>query len=82
MRRTLPLTLLLAPTVLTAQLPNPSLRGLGLGGSYTILARGYEATAWNPAALAVRGNPSFTLGLPAAQLEFGSNSYGLSDFLK
>ncbi len=82
MRRTLPLALLLAPTVLAAQLPNPSLRGLALGGSYTVLARGYEATAWNPAALGARGNPGFTIGLPSAQLSFGSNSYGLSDFSK
>jgi hypothetical protein len=82
MRRTLALALLLAPTVLAAQLPNSSLRGLALGGSYTVLARGYEATAWNPAALGARGNPGFTIGLPAAQLFFGSNSYGLSDFTK
>ncbi|MFI5213713.1 MAG: DUF5723 family protein [Gemmatimonadales bacterium] len=82
MRRTLPLALLLAPTVLAAQLPNPSLRALALGGSYTVLARGYEATGWNPASLGATGNPGFTLGLPAAQLEFGSNSYGLSDFQK
>jgi len=81
MRRTLPLALLLAPTVLAAQLPNPSLRGLALGGSYTVLARGYEATAWNPALLGARGNPGFTLGLDG-QLEFGSNSYGLNDFQK
>lgn len=82
MRRTLPLALLLAPSVLAAQLPNPSLRGLGLGGSYTVLARGYEATAWNPAALGARGNPGFSIGLPSAQLAFGSNSYGLNDFTK
>ena len=82
MRRILPLLLLLAPAALAAQLPSGSVRSLGMAGTYTTLARGYEAPAWNPAVLASRAAVSFSIGLPQAQLEFGSNSYGLSDFLK
>ncbi len=83
MRRSiLPLMLLLAPSALAAQLPNNSTRAIGLGGSYTVFARGFEATAWNPAALGVRGRPGFTLGLPQASLEFGSTDLGFSDFRK
>jgi hypothetical protein len=83
MRRfVLPLMLLLAPTALAAQLPNNSTRALGLGGAYTVNARGFEAAAWNPAALGVQHRPGFTLGLPQASLEFGSTDLGLSDFRK
>jgi hypothetical protein len=81
MRRTLPLLLLLAPGALSAQLPSPSVRALGLG-AYTTTARGFEAPAWNPAMLASSHASGFSIGLPQAQLEFGSNAYGLSDFTK
>src|SRR4029077_8162539 len=64
------------------QLPSASVRGLGLGGAYTVNARGFEAPAWNPAVLAGLHSPGFSIGLPQGPLEFGSNSYGLSDFLK
>jgi hypothetical protein len=83
MRRSLlPLVLLLAPSALAAQLPNNSTRALGLGGAYTVYARGFEAVAWNPAALGVRGRPGFTIGLPQGSLEFGSSDLGFSDFRK
>src|SRR5205085_3676638 len=83
MRRSLlPLVLLLAPSALAAQLPNNSTRALGLGGAYTVYARGFEAVAWNPAALGVRGRPGFTLGLPQATIEFGSSDLGFGDFRK
>lgn len=82
MRRSLLPLLLLAPSALAAQLPNNSTRALGMGGAYTVFARGFEAGAWNPAALGVRGRPSFTLGLPQGSLEFGSTDLGLSDFSK
>jgi hypothetical protein len=70
---------LLAPALLSAQLPDPSPRALGMGDAYTSLARGYEAVAWNPAMLATWGRPGFTIGLPHVDVEFGSNSFGLSD---
>ncbi len=73
---------LLAPALLSAQLPDPSTRALGMGGAYTSLARGYEAVAWNPAMLATLGRPGFTIGLPHVNFEFGSNAYGLSDVRK
>lgn len=80
-RRLLTLLPLLAPTALMAQLPNTSTRALGLG-AYTVIARGYEAAAWNPALLGMRGNPGLTIGLPQASMEFGSSAFGLSDFQK
>jgi hypothetical protein len=81
MRRTsLPLLLLLAPTALLAQLPSPSARALGMGGAYSLNARGFEAPAWNPAVLGMPGRPSLTFGLPQGQLEFGSNAFGFGDF--
>ena len=83
MRRTvLFLAGLVAPAALLAQLPTTSPRSLALGGAYTSLARGWEAVSWNPALLAARGRPRFTLGLPQLSFEFGSNSYGFGDFRK
>lgn len=81
-RHLLPLGLLLAPSALAAQLPNGSTRALGLGGAYTVSARGYEAVSWNPAALALRGRPGFTIGLPQGHIEFGSTDLGFGDFRK
>jgi hypothetical protein len=80
MRRTLPLLVLLAPTALAAQMADPSTRALGMGGAYSVLARGYEAAAWNPAVLAARHRPGFTFNLAHGALEFGSNAYGFGDF--
>jgi len=80
MRRTLPLLLLLAPAALAAQMADPSTRALGMGGAYSVLARGYEAAAWNPAVLAARNRPGFTFNLAHGSLEFGSNAYGFGDF--
>lgn len=83
MRRSLlTLVMVLAPSALAAQLPNPSTRALGLGGAYTVNARGYEALGWNPATLALRGRPGFTLGLPQGSIEFGSTDLGFGDFHK
>ena len=81
-RMSLVLAGLLAPALLHAQLPDPSSRSLGMGDAYTALARGYEAVAWNPAMLAAVGRPAFSIDLPHADLEFGSNAYGLSDVSK
>jgi hypothetical protein len=81
--RVLVLAALALPSALAAQLPasfNP--RSLALGGAYTSIARGWEASLSNPAMLAALGRPGFTLGLPNVGLETGSNSYSLSDFRK
>jgi hypothetical protein len=47
----------------TAQLASPSTPALGLGDNYTAAARGYSAVAWNPAGLALTGNPAWSLTL-------------------
>ena len=61
---TLPLALACAPALsLSAQLPSASATALGLADNYTALARGFNAVAWNPAMLAMPGNPSFSLGI-------------------
>jgi hypothetical protein len=79
MRRLRLLLLLLAPGALAAQVPGLSSRALGMAGAYTINARGFEAPSWNPAVLALSGRAGFSIGLPSAAFEFGSNAYGLSD---
>jgi len=74
---------LVVPAALAAQLPTGFIpRSIALGGSYTSLARGWEAAFSNPAMLGATGRPSFTLGLPNVRVETGSNSYTLSDFEK
>ena len=63
---------LLAPTAAAAQVANPAPQAVGVGGSYTALARGIAAPAWNPAGLGMPDGPrlsfavlplSFTAGL-------------------
>ncbi len=44
-----------------AQLPSASSAGLGFADNYTAAARGYNAVAWNPANLALSGNPQASL---------------------
>jgi hypothetical protein len=45
----------------SAQLGNASTAATGMGGAFTALARGYNAVYWNPANLAMPGNPGFSL---------------------
>jgi len=71
---------LLAPVTAAAQIPETSARALGMGSAYTLLAEGFEAAEWNPAVLAASHRPGFSIGLPAGSMEFGSNSWGFSDF--
>src|SRR4051812_38689297 len=57
--------LVIAPaSVAGAQLANASTAATALGGAFTARATGYNAVAWNPANLAMPGNPgfSFTIG--------------------
>jgi hypothetical protein len=53
----------LAANPVAAQLPSASAAALGTGDNYTALARGYNAVAWNPAGLAMPGNPRLSLAL-------------------
>jgi hypothetical protein len=52
-----------AATPLPAQLASPSTPALGLGDNFTAAARGYAAVAWNPAGLAMAGNPAWSMTL-------------------
>jgi hypothetical protein len=51
------------PAIAPAQLANPSTAATALGGAYTARAQGYEAVSWNPANLAMPGNPGFSFTL-------------------
>jgi hypothetical protein len=48
-----------------AQMANASTAATGLSGAYTARATGYNAVAWNPANLAMPGNPGFSFTLLA-----------------
>ena len=48
---------------LSAQLPSASATALGLADNFSALARGFNAVAWNPATLAMPGNPGFSIGI-------------------
>ena len=54
---------LLVPGAALAQVANPLPQAVGMGGSYTALARGLAAPAWNPAGLGMPDSPgaSFTV---------------------
>ncbi len=49
---------LAAPLQLAAQIANGSTAALGMGENYTAVARGFDAVAWNPAGLGLRGTGS------------------------
>lgn len=53
----------LGATPLQAQLPDASGAALGLGDNFTVLARGRNAVAWNPAGLGMPDNPGFSLSI-------------------
>lgn len=74
--------LLTLPGAAFAQLANSSAASVGLAGSYTAAARGFEGVAWNPAVLGMPGRPSFSLNLLQADAGLRSNSFGLSDVRK
>lgn len=50
----------LAPASALAQVGNPLPQSIGMGDSYTALARGFAAPAWNPAGLGMPDNPSIS----------------------
>src|ERR1044071_4695642 len=57
--------LLTMPAVAAAQLSNASTAATGLSGAFTARAQGYNAVYWNPANLAMPGNPGFSLSIGA-----------------
>jgi len=63
MRNRYLLVSLIAAAPVAAQLPSASASALGAGDTYTALARGFNAVAWNPAGLAMTGNPGFSMTL-------------------
>jgi hypothetical protein len=65
-----------------AQLPSASARALGMGDSYTALARGYSTVAWNPAGLAMPDGPgtSLVVLLPVVRSGAGVGPIGAGEF--
>lgn len=55
------LALFLVATPASAQIPSASAAALGMGDNYTAAARGFNAVAWNPSALALTGTPVVSL---------------------
>lgn len=79
-----PALLLTAAAPLQAQF-GPSLRGAGMAGAYAGLARGYEAAAWNPALLGMKGQPRWSFALPALDISatmLGPNVFDMFDVMR
>jgi len=68
-----------APAAATAQLPSASTAALGLADNYTAAARGYNAIAWNPANLALSGNPGASLAFFPLRAIAGLGPVNLGD---
>src|SRR5450759_3878444 len=64
-RQIVPALLLGWTSIAGAQLANASTTATALSGAFTARATGYNAVAWNPANLAMPGNPGFSLTLLA-----------------
>ncbi len=80
MRCTAPALVLLAfAAPAAAQLPSAATAGLGMAENYTAVARGYNATAWNPANLGLFGNPSATLAFFTLRATAGLGPITLGD---
>src|ERR1700694_3625793 len=59
-RQIVPVMLLASKSMAGAQLANTSTAATALSGAFTARATGYNAVAWNPANLAMPGNPGFS----------------------
>lgn len=64
---------------LAAQQTNPSAASIGLGDSYTAMARGLSAMRWNPAGLAMPGSSGFAISLLPVVGVAGLDPVSLSD---
>jgi hypothetical protein len=71
----------LGPVAAQAQTGNASAAATAMGGNYTAVARNFNATAWNPANLALDGNSRFSLAL-SPQFNAGSGPITLADLNK
>ncbi len=74
----LALLLALMPSSTLASEPT-SIRGMGMAGAYTGLARGANALFWNPANLGLSKKEA-GLSLASVGLSFDNNSFSLSDY--
>jgi Family of unknown function (DUF5723) len=64
---------------LDAQQANASPAALGMGENFSAVARGYNAVAWNPAALGLSGNPATSAMIGTFQVQGGMSPIALSD---
>lgn len=64
-RQIVPALFIGSTSVAGGQLANASTAATALSGAFTARATGYNAVAWNPANLAMPGNPGFSLTLLA-----------------
>jgi hypothetical protein len=71
---------IMAPAGVAAQVANPLPQAVGMGGSYTALARGLGAPAWNPAGLGMPDNPGFSITLLPVDVATGLGPITLGDF--
>lgn len=55
-------------------------RALGLGGSYTALARGVESLYWNPANLALKDSPKVSFALGGGSFLLENNSWSITTY--
>lgn len=69
----------LAARGLAAQQPNASAAAFGMAGNYTAAARGYDAIAWNPAALGMKDAPGFSMNILSVGAGTGLSPVSLSD---
>lgn len=70
---------LVIATPLAAQQTNPSAASVGLGDSYTAMARGLSAMRWNPAGLAMPGTSGFAISVLPVVGVAGLDPVSLSD---
>jgi hypothetical protein len=77
MKKTIIILLMLLPSLCRPQ-TGYNARSMGLAGAYQSQARGADANNWNPANLALPGNPAFSLDFLNAALSIGNNSLNLS----
>ncbi len=73
------LTLAGSVATLVAQVPNASAAAMGLSGAYVARARNYDAIAWNPANLGLKGNSDFSFSALALSGSSGLAPITLAD---
>lgn len=71
--------LLLGPAAVAAQVANPLPQAVGMGNSYTALARGFAAPAWNPAGLGMPDNPRVSFSTMPISFNAGLGPITLGD---